>query len=128
MNARGDKAMGFAQDKTTHHFRLASDGGAIEVTANNPHDAASRRQIQRHLKHIAAMFQEGNFEVPMFVHGETPDGVATMRSAKDRIHYRFEPTQNGGRVQIQTTDSETLKAVHQFLRFQIREHQTGDPL
>jgi hypothetical protein len=28
----GDEAMGFPHDKTTHHFRLYSDGGAIEVT------------------------------------------------------------------------------------------------
>ncbi len=25
-NARSDKAMGFSQEKTTHHFRLADDG------------------------------------------------------------------------------------------------------
>jgi len=28
----GDQAMGFSHDKTTHHFRLYSDGGAIEVS------------------------------------------------------------------------------------------------
>ena len=27
---RGDQAMGFPHNKTTHHFRLYSDGGAIE--------------------------------------------------------------------------------------------------
>jgi hypothetical protein len=31
----GDEAMGFPHDKTTHHFRLYSDGGAIEVTVND---------------------------------------------------------------------------------------------
>jgi hypothetical protein len=30
--------MGFSHDKTTHHFRLYPDGGAIEVTADDPND------------------------------------------------------------------------------------------
>ena len=31
----GDEAMGFPHDRTTHHFRLYSDGGAIEVTVDD---------------------------------------------------------------------------------------------
>ncbi|SPE25161.1 conserved exported hypothetical protein [Candidatus Sulfopaludibacter sp. SbA3] len=42
MNNRGDRVMGFSHEKTTHHFRLYADGGAIEVTANDPRDTASR--------------------------------------------------------------------------------------
>lgn len=33
MEQRGNQGMGFAQDKTTHHFLLQKDGGAIQVTA-----------------------------------------------------------------------------------------------
>jgi|SRR5215469_16202749 len=67
MKARGDQGMGFSQDKTTHHFRLSADGGSIEVSANDPQDNVSRDQIRMHLRHIAKMFQEGNFEIPVFV-------------------------------------------------------------
>jgi hypothetical protein len=35
----GDEAMGFPHDKTNHHFRLYSDGRAIEVTVNNNKDS-----------------------------------------------------------------------------------------
>src|SRR5512137_269646 len=42
MNARGDRAMGFSHDKTTHHFVLLPDGGAIELTANDGRDTLSR--------------------------------------------------------------------------------------
>lgn len=35
---RGDHVMGFSHEKSTHHFRLFADGGAIEVTANDPKD------------------------------------------------------------------------------------------
>jgi len=31
-------------------------------------------------------------------------------------------------VRIKTRDSDALAAVHAFLRFQITEHQTGDPM
>jgi len=31
-------------------------------------------------------------------------------------------------VRITTRDGEALAAVHEFLRYQIREHHTGDPL
>ena len=47
VNHRGDREMGFSHEKTTHHFRLAKDGGAIEVTANDPNDTQSRDQIRQ---------------------------------------------------------------------------------
>jgi len=66
------------------------DGGAIEVTANDGKDSASRDRIQMHLSHVAGMFAAGNFKAPMPIHDRTP--------------------------------------VHEFLRFQITDHKTGDPL
>ena len=62
VNQHGDHVMGFSHEKTTHHFRLYADGGAIEVTANDPKDTESRDAIRMHLTHIAGMFAEGNFE------------------------------------------------------------------
>jgi hypothetical protein len=35
---------------------------------------------------------------------------------------------DGGRIRIATESREALAAVHDFLRFQIKDHQTGDPL
>ncbi|MGH9173948.1 MAG: hypothetical protein ACRD1H_06305, partial [Vicinamibacterales bacterium] len=35
MTARGEKAMGFDQARTSHHFYLYEDGGAIEVTVKD---------------------------------------------------------------------------------------------
>src|SRR6202035_951559 len=48
----GDEAMGFPHDKTTHHFRLYSDGGTIEVTVNDSKDSQNMQAIQSHLQHI----------------------------------------------------------------------------
>jgi hypothetical protein len=125
---RGDKAMGFSHEKTTHHFRLYRDGGAIEVTANDPKDAESRDEIQMHLGHIAKMFANGDFNVPMLVHDKIPPGAPVMSERKSDIKYLYEKVPNGGRVRIVTKNPEALAAVHEFLRFQITDHQTGDPV
>lgn len=128
LNQRGEQGMGFSQQKSTHHFLLTKDGGAIQVTAKSAADKASIDQIRHHLKYIRNSFQSGQFEIPMFVHDQTPPGVPVMSRAADKIRYRYEEEENGGRVVISTDDKEALAAVHDFLRFQIREHKTGDPL
>ena len=128
VDRRGDQVMGFSHEKTKHHFRLYPDGGAIEVEANDPKDTASRDQIQTHLRHISQMFAAGNFNAPMLVHGKTPPGVPTMQKLKSEISYRFEKTDRGARVRITTENDEALRAIHDFLRFQITDHRTGDSL
>jgi hypothetical protein len=126
VDTRGDHAMGVAHEKSTHHFRLLPDGGAIELTANDPNDKDTRDEIRSHLSHIVQMFTNGNFEVPMFIHDRVPPGVPVMKSKRASITYVLKPMPSGGRVRIKATDAEALKAVHQFLRFQIDDHQTGD--
>jgi hypothetical protein len=49
VDMRGDHAMGFSHEASTHHFRFLSDGGAIEVTANDPNDKITRDEIKNHL-------------------------------------------------------------------------------
>ncbi|MEP6919896.1 MAG: hypothetical protein ABI967_02140 [bacterium] len=128
MNERGDHVMGFDHMKTTHRFRLLPDGGSIEVFANSPQDTESRDQIRMHLGHIAKMFAAGNFKAPMLIHDQTPPGVPTMEKLKSEIQYRFEETEKGARIRMSTDSPEALQAVYDFLRFQIKEHKTGDSL
>ena len=128
MMKRGEKGMGFSQQTTTHHFRLLGDGGAIEIETNDPKDTSTRDQIRQHLSHVAKMFSDGNFEIPMFIHDKTPPGVPTMTELRDQIHYDFESMDSGGRVRIRTSNARAVEAVHEFLRFQITEHKTGDPM
>jgi len=128
VNERGDHAMGFSHEKTTHHFLLTATGGVIEVTANDANDEMSLRQIRSHLSHIAKMFKEGDFNTPMLVHGEMPPGVDTMRASKAAIDYKFEKVELGGRVNISASSTTDIAAIHEFLRYQITDHQTGDSL
>ena len=128
VDQRGDHVMGFSHEKTTHHFRLFADGGAIEVEANDPKDTASRDLIRAHLGHIAQMFAAGDFNAPMLIHDRVPPGVTTLQQLKKEVTYQLEKTDRGGKVRITTQNGEALKAVHDFLRFQITDHQTGDSL
>jgi len=128
MNSRGNHVMGFDQDKTTHHFTLTKTGGVIQVQADDSTDAASRDHIRMHLQHISKAFAEGDFTDPHEVHAEVPPGVPAMKDRKDKITYQFESIANGGKVVISTEDPRALKAIHEYLRYQIREHKTADTL
>ena len=120
--------MGFDQDRTTHHFLLYEDGGAIDVSVKDKADTKNRDAIRSHLPHIAMMFGEGDFNVPMLVH-ETKDvpGAKELAQLTGKLSYGYVETPSGGRVDIVTTDRAALDALHKFLKYQIAEHKTGDP-
>jgi hypothetical protein len=128
VNSRGDQGMGFSHEKTTHHFRLLADGGAIEIQSNEPTDSATQVAIRSHLAMIAGRFSQGDFAIPMFIHAATPPGARTMQRLKSKITYDAENTDRDAQLRITTCDPEALIAVHDFLRFQIQDHQTGDSL
>jgi hypothetical protein len=123
---RGNRGMGFLAANTAHHFRLFEDGGIIEVAASDPNDEKSRAEIRAHLAHIATLFSQADFNIPMFIHDTTPPGVVTMAKLRAEIHYQYEERPGGGAVRIVTRSQSALDAVHAFLLFQIVEHQTGD--
>jgi hypothetical protein len=120
--------MGFDQQRTAHHFLLFKDGGAIDVSVKDAGDTKNREAIRSHLPHIAVMFGSGNFDAPMLVHDSANvPGTQVMAARNTAIRYQYADTPNGGRVTIVTSDQEALDAVHAFLKYQIAEHETGDP-
>jgi hypothetical protein len=123
---RGDHVMGFSHEKTTHHFLLYSNGGEINVSANQAGDKTSIDQIRMHLGHIAKMFAAGNFNAPMLIHDTNPPGVPTMTRLKDDIRYDYAETENGARMRLTTSNAQAVDAIHAFLLFQIIDHHTGD--
>jgi len=127
VNRHGDHEMGFSHEKTTHHFELNYDGGVIDVRANDAKDIESRDLIRTHLHHVAAMFADGNFNVPMLVHSRKDvPGTAAMAKLKDQLHWDVDETPRGARIRITADNKPARSAVHEFLRFQIADHQTGD--
>jgi len=62
----------------------------------------------------------------MLIHDQAPPGTEVMRKLKSQIKYKYEKTDLGARVILTTKNAEALAAVHEFLRFQINDHQTRD--
>ena len=128
LDQRGDQVMGFGHTRTMHHFLIEKDGGVIQVEANDPADTQSRDQIRSHLAQVAEAFSRGDFAMPKEIHDRVLPGVPEMTRLKEAISYRYEETGRGARVRITTADPMALEAVHAFLRSQIEDHRTEDPL
>lgn len=128
MMENGEKEMGFSQTNTTHHFLMKDDGGAIKVEVKDPLNTEDLEKIRGHLKMISVQFQKGIFNTPFAVHGQMPPGAAVMDQLKEEISYTYEETDKGALVRITTKNPDALAAIKSFLKFQIEEHKTGDPL
>ena len=128
INKRGAVAMGFDQDSVAHHFLLTPEGGTIQVDVKSASDDVNRQAIRTHLRSIAAAFADGQFEAPFLTHGEVPPGVDALQRLKSAVTYTFGETPGGAVVRISAANVEAIDAVHEFLRYQITEHHTGDPL
>jgi hypothetical protein len=127
VDKHGAEAMGFDQQKTTHRFQLTRDGGVIRVVAKDAADTASIEQIRMHLSHQARMFANGDFAAPQHTHGTVPPGVPVMIKLKDTITYNYASLPDGAELRLRTANVQALSAIHQFLKFQIEDHETGDP-
>jgi hypothetical protein len=122
------QGMGFSQTKTSHHVILTPSGGYIQVTAKDPKDRGNIEQIQTHFTHIAELFAQGDFAIPQFVHDNNPPGVKTMKALKNEISYSAANLDDGAKLTITSHSPQAISAIHEFLRFQIKDHRTGDPL
>lgn len=125
VDSRGDQAMGFSHDLTKHAFTESDSGGSIDVTATSADDAKSVAAIRGHLQSIAKEFANGDFAKPEFIHGRMPDGARVMIAKKGAITYKYEEVPSGGRVVMTTRNAEAIAAIHDFLKFQAKEHRTG---
>jgi hypothetical protein len=127
VDQRHDHATGVAHEGAVHHFALAKDGGSIRLEVIDASATEARDRIREHLQMVARSFAAGDFALPMLIHDQVPPGVQVLKTRKAAIHYAYAPSENGGVVSISTHDREALDAVHEFLRFQIRDHGTNDP-
>ncbi len=122
-----DHATGVSQGAAVHQFLLSSEGGSIRLEVKDPSAAAERERIRAHLRTVARSFERGDFTLPQVIHDQVPPGVPVMKERKAVIRYSYASTDKGGVVTIVTKDARALAAVHDFLRFQISDHGTGDP-
>jgi hypothetical protein len=125
---RHEETTGLPSDGIEHHFLLGPDGGSIRIEVKDARQAEERARVRAHLQAIAHAFSAGDFSMPARIHDRRPPGVETMKARRDAIRYTFSETPNGGSVAIATADPAALGAIHDFLRFQIADHKTGDPV
>ena len=128
VDSRHDAATGVPHTSSVHHFLLHPDGGRIVLEATDAADTASRDRIRQHLEHVAHEFGAGRFDLPMLIHDRTPPGVDALRRLTAEVRYTYTPTPAGGQVDIVSANTEARDAIHTFLRFQIEDHGTGDPV
>src|SRR4051794_29030971 len=124
LQERGRMAMGVDQYASRHRFDDLPDGGRVELRQTNP-DTAAVAAIRAHLAGIARAFAAGDFTIPGVVHAGVVPGTRTMAAKQPVIEYQFRPLDGGGEVRITTRDPEALRAIHEFLGFQRREHHAG---
>jgi len=108
-------------------YRDASSAHKLDERSCRPDGAASvKLGSDRTEETRCKSLQEASAQDAECYEKEIPK--PTMSELRDQIHYDFEPMASGGRVRIHTSDARAVEAVHQFLRFQITEHHTGDPM
>ena len=122
MIERGDIAMGFNQNKITHHFVGTPDGGKIIITSLNSTDRQTINQIKNHILDIQKEFSEGNFTKPFFIHAQEVPGAEIMSEKKDLIKYSIQEMNNGSSLLFSTNDKELVDAIKEFIQFQTRQH------
>jgi hypothetical protein len=124
LQQRGQVAMGVNQYTSTHLFDALPDGGRIELQrdAQDPRDVAT---IRAHLQEVMTSFRRGDFSVPGFVHAQAVPGTKVMAARRARIAYAYRDLPQGGEIRINTQDAEALRAVHEFIAFQRKDHRAG---
>jgi hypothetical protein len=125
---RHEDTTGVPTTGSEHHFVLDRQGGSIRLEARPGSPDTTRAQIRGHLQAIVRAFAAGDFSMPRHIHDQDPPGVEVMIARKDAIRYAYVDTPDGGTVTLTTADPQALAAIHDFLRFQIRDHGTSDPL
>lgn len=118
---RGQVAMGVDQYTSTHHFETLADGGRIELQRDEK-DARDVATIRAHLREVMEAFKKGDFSTPAFVHAQDVPGTAVMAARRQAIRYTYADLPQGGEIRLATSDPEALRAIHEFLAFQRRDH------
>jgi hypothetical protein len=124
VQARGEVAMGVDQYTSSHRFQPLPDGGRI-VLQRDADDSVGAARILDHMQRIAGAFAAGDFALPGFVHAQTVPGTAVMAARRGAITFVVESLPRGAALRLKTRDSSAVRAVHEFLAFQRRDHRAG---
>jgi hypothetical protein len=128
INARFSKSLGTDANRIFQHYYLVKNGGVIEFTAKDPADNASVAAVQKYLATQKDLFEKGKNEGDADVHGKIADGVPVLKKLRNEITFFTVKNEDGAVLRMFSTNDQARQAIQDFIKFQINEHKTGDPL
>ena len=128
LDARFSKALGTDADKIVQHYYLMKNGGVIEFTVKDPTDNASIAVIQKYLEAQRDLFEKGKTDADADVHGKVPDGLPRLKKLRNEITFFAVKSEHGAVLRMFTVNEQAREAIQEFMKFEINEHKTGDPL
>lgn len=132
-------SVGFTLDELASILKARDQGKA---PCRDVRDLAEKKltQVETRLlelktlrKELRATLDDWNARLSKAAPGERVGLLEALSNRKEKrlkanITYRYEETENGGRVRIASNNAEAIAAIQEFLKYQIKEHQTGDGL
>jgi len=116
-----------------HLQRLALQLGEGDISMPRPAPAGATASpdgqvtfVTRSAAHHEVAGHHGTESSPSGTSAMFFPGAATLGRLKSEVKYTYASTSAGARIEILTTNEQAVQAVHDFLRFQISEHRTGD--
>jgi hypothetical protein len=128
INARFSKSLGTDANRIFQHYYLVKAGGVIELTAKDPADKSSVAAVQKYLETQKDLFEKGKNEGDAEVHGKVADGVPVLKKLRNEITFFTVKSEEGAVLRMFSTNEQARQAIQDFIKFQINEHKTGDPL
>ncbi len=128
LDARFSKALGTDTNKVTQHYHLVKNGGVIEFAAKDPSDTATIVAIQKYLNAQKDLFEKGKTDADADAHGRIPDGLPVLKKLRNEITFFAVKNEDGAVLRMFTTNLQARQAIQEFMKFEINEHKTGDPL
>jgi len=121
---REQQVMPFAMNATLHIFERTKTGGVQQVVVRNKADTRSLALIRSHLQKEAVLFNEGRFDDPGELHGETMPGLATLKEAGRHgvLKVSYENLPEGGALRYTSDAPDVVMALHTWFAAQVRDH------
>ena len=128
INGRFSKSLGTDANRIFQHYYLVKNGGVIEFTAKDPADNASIAAVQKYLLAQKDLFEKGKNEGDSEVHGKVADGTLVLKKLRNEITFFTVKNEDGAVLRMFSVNEQARQAIQDFIKFQINEHKTGDPL
>ena len=119
----------YDRHRVVHHFYLYTDGGLMTLAVSDPSDAETRKAVRACVQRVSQLMVMGDLAKLREQFGENVPGldrIVEARARKATITVRSSTPDEGSQIILTTADPIALQALHDFLRFQIADLNTGD--